>query len=443
MPAKLPFIAIGEDEVELTVVDLGVARALWEGVPIGRLLARVRLFRDERDLVEEADRASGAELNASWDVLLARLLASSPHALDRVKRAVARHARAASDEGATRASDPAVAALVYALLSAGDADASCAEGAAEAGGVEEAVMNACSRFDDRFARAKGFRGVAFEACLELARIAYVPAWPLSTYEQVVPGMTAAPAQLYPWVGEDEIPVEERRAVMLDRVPMETALVAPIRASTMNARLMAEAGDVVTKHGALLLVATREPRSSRAAPSLPPNSWQPTGPNAAFNAATLADALERGSITAPRARVLLNHGGDTALDAIGKEMLEVSLHPFASAVFAEILAPIARERDVVRLVSYFAIAPDPSAAAHALDLCANRDVVGTVLRTWLETMLPADGAVAATGDDPDTSTGARVASCIAALRPYPALYQCVRPLLKRLSEAPPGPGSPST
>jgi hypothetical protein len=239
------------------------------------------------------------------------------------------------------------------------------------------------------------------------------------------------------MGEDEIAPDERRAVMLDRVPMETALIAPIRASTMNARLMAEASDVVTKHGALLLIAAREPRSSRAAKiSLPPNSWQPAGPDAAFNAVSLADALERGSLTPPRARVLLNHGGDVALDAIGKEMLEVSAHPFASAVFAEILAPFARERDVVRLVSYFAIAPDPSAAAHALDLCANREVVGTVLRTWLETMLPADGAIAESGEDPDTSTAARVASCIAALRPYPALYQCVRPLLKRLSEAPP-------
>lgn len=438
MPAALPFIAIGEDEVELTVVDLGVARALWEGVPIGRLLARIRLFRDERDLVEESDRASGAELNASWDVLIARLLASSPHSLDRVKRAIARHARAASDEGATRASDPAVAALVYALLSAGDADASCAEGAAEAGVVDESVVQACSRFDDRFARAKGFRAVAFEACLELAKIASVPAWPLSTYESVVPGMCAAPGQLYPWMGEDEIDPSERRAVMVDRVPMETALIAPIRSSTMNARLMMEASEALTKHGAMLLIATREPRSSRAvAVSLPPNSWQPPGPGEAFNAATLADALERGSLTAPRARVVLNHGGDQALDAIGKEMLEVSAHPFASAIFAEILAPVARERDVVRLVSYFAIAPDPSAAAHALDLCANREVVGTVLRTWLETMLPTDGVVLEPGADPDTSTGARVASCIAALKPYPALYQCVRPLLRRLSEAPPG------
>ena len=44
MSAELPFIATSEVEVELElVVVLGLARALWEGVPTGRLLARVRL----------------------------------------------------------------------------------------------------------------------------------------------------------------------------------------------------------------------------------------------------------------------------------------------------------------------------------------------------------------------------------------------------------------
>ena len=107
MPAKLPFIAIGEDErLELTVVDPG-SHARSGKASRSVVSPRASVFRDERDLVEEADRASGAELNVgSWT--LARLLASSPHALDRVKRAALRHARAASDEGATRASDPAV-----------------------------------------------------------------------------------------------------------------------------------------------------------------------------------------------------------------------------------------------------------------------------------------------------------------------------------------------
>ncbi|MBX3226681.1 MAG: hypothetical protein KIT84_39330 [Labilithrix sp.] len=463
-PATLPFVATAEDEVELTVVDLGVARALWEGVPVGRLLARVRLERDERDLVEEVDRAhataSGAELDASWDVLLARLLAAAPPALDRVKRAVARHARAASDEGPLVAGDAAVAALVRVLLAGADADASAAEGAAEAEAqaqahraliVDDAVSIACARFDDRLARANGVRPAAFEACLELAKRVSAPAWPLDALVKTARALdpdaavVASAATFYPWSDDGEIAPADRRAVLLDRAPFERAFQQGERAVARAAatlpglplaKIVAENVAPLATHGALLLVATREPRSNRAAPSLPPASWQPMDPDAASNAKALAAALERGAITGPRARTLLLHGGDAALDAIGKEMLDVSSHPFASAVFAEVLAPLARERDVVRLVSYFAIAPDPSAAAHALDLCAARDVVSTVLRTWLETMLPSDGAVAEQGDDPDTSTGARVASCIAALRPYPALYQAVRPLLKRVTEAPP-------
>ena len=236
---------------------------------------------------------------------------------------------------------------------------------------------------------------------------------------------ASKSPLYPWFdGDKEIPVAERRAVLLDRAS--------------DAALPAEYAALVAKRGALVLVLVREPKANRSTlPSLPPNSPVPAAADARTTPAALAAAIERGALTAPRARAILAGGGDAARDAIGKEMLEVSGHPFASAVFAEILAPLARERDVVRLVSYFAIAPDPSAAAHALDLCSNRDVVGTVLRTWLETMLPPDGALAEPGTDPDTSTSARVSSCIAALRPYPGLYQAVRPLLRRLSEAPPG------
>lgn len=54
MAAALPFAAEGDDEVELVVVDLGVARALWEGVPT----ARLGLDRDEHDLVDASERAS-------------------------------------------------------------------------------------------------------------------------------------------------------------------------------------------------------------------------------------------------------------------------------------------------------------------------------------------------------------------------------------------------
>jgi hypothetical protein len=146
---------------------------------------------------------------------------------------------------------------------------------------------------------------------------------------------------------------------------------------------------------------------------------------------IASALERGATTAPRARALLLRTGPVALDAVGREMLEVSAHPYASAVFAETLATASRERDVVRLVTYFAIAPDPAPAAHALSLCRAAEVPG-VLRAYLESMLPADGGLTPIGD----GGGARIAACIGALRPYPHLFEAVEPLLSRISAAPP-------
>src|SRR5215471_11781241 len=100
MAMTLPFAPSGDEEVELVVLDLGVARAFWEGVPTARLLARIRLHRDEHDLVAPASRATGLDLaNSTWDALMARLLGGSTSALERVKRAVARHTRASSDEG--------------------------------------------------------------------------------------------------------------------------------------------------------------------------------------------------------------------------------------------------------------------------------------------------------------------------------------------------------
>ncbi len=471
---ELPFVAIGEDEVELTVVDLGVARALWEGVPTARLLARIRLHRDERDLVDLDQRASGIDFDdASWDIILARLLASAPTSLDRLKRAVARHARAASDEGPLAAGDTTIAALVHAHLSGSDADASPAEAVNDAVPVEDAVRIACSRFDERLGKTSGdHRGVYFEACLELAKRASSPAWPLDALRSAFgalaavqdaaihdsggyPKLDALPrtlcassAPLYPWSDHGDVPAAERRACLVDRPNIERVLLVPerdlaaaiARAAARYphlpiAKIVADASICMTKRGALLLIATREPRSQREAPRLPPASWAPVDLDAPQTAVTLASALERGSITAPRARSILVRGGDLALDALGKEMLNVAAHPFASAVFAELLAPFARERDVVRLVTYFAIAPDPRAAAHALSLCNAREVVSTVLKGWLEAMLPADATVAGRSHDPATSASARVASYIEALRPYPALYAVVEPLLSRLRELP--------
>lgn len=466
MRQALPFIATAEDEVELTVVDLGVARALWEGVPTGRLLARVRLHRDERDLVDLDQRASGVDFSdASWDIALARLLAAAPASLERVKRAVARHARAASDEGPLAATDAAVAALVHANLSSSDADASPAEGAAEALPLEEPVRLACGRADDRLGRIAGDRRAAsFEACLELAKRGAAPPWPLDALctalggvaadidadihdsggfpnmDALPPTLVASSAPLYPW-GDADVPVGDRRACLLHRPPLERILLLPERdlaaavgrAATRRRglplpKIIADAAALIGKHGALLLVATREPRSQHEAPRVPPASWQPVGLDATATAASLAAALERGSLTAPRARSILIRGGDLALDAIGKEMLDVAAHPFASGVFAELLAPFARERDVVRLVTYFAIAPDPSVAARALSLCHARELVRTVLEGWIATMLPTDGSPAQPGSDPETSTSARLALCVEALRPYPALYELLQPAL---------------
>lgn len=472
---ELPFVAAQDDDVELTLVDLGVARAFWEGIPTARLLARIRLHRDERDLVDHDQRASGIDFaDASWDIIMARLLASAPASLDRLKRAVARHARAASDEGPLAAGDTAIASLVHAHLSATDSDASAAEAANESANLDDSVQRTCARYDERLGKNGNARsGAYFEACLELAKRGSAPAYPLGTLRTAIaavaavrdaalhdsgeyPSLASLPdaviassASLYPQDDQGEIPAASRRVCLIDRASIERILLLPPRelsAATERAvthysdptisKVVADIASCASKHGALVLVATREPRSHREAPQLPQPSWAPVDLDAAETAVTIASALERGSITGPRALAVLVRGGDPALDAVGKEMLNVAAHPFASGVFAELLAPFARERDVVRLVTYFAIAPDPRVAAHALDLCAAREVVSTVLKAWLETMLPADGGVAAPGSDPETSTSARIALCVEALRPYPALYHVVKPLLTRLSEPPP-------
>jgi hypothetical protein len=258
-------------------------------------------------------------------------------------------------------------------------------------------------------------------------------------------LVVAERALYPW-GDFDVPTPERRLCLFERADLERTLLRPereriaaiARAGTQDlplGKIASETTHLLKNAGALLLVLTREPRSLREAPPIPPSSWQPADFGALDAPIALASALELGQVTVPRARSLVLRGGHEALDGIGKEMLNVAAHPFASSVFAEILAVVSRERDAVRLVTYFAIAPDPAAAAHALDLCTAPELP-SVLKAWLETMLPADGAIAAPGDDPETSGGARVASCVAALAPYPRLHAVVRPLLRRLSELPP-------
>lgn len=450
----LPFAATDDHEIDLAVVDLRVARAFWEGVPTGRLLARIRLDRDERDLVDLAERASGLELPSStWDTLTARLLADVPAALERVKRAVARYGRAASDEGPLVATDPAIAALVHVLLSSAEtpsavdrlgapADASPAEGAADGASVDALVMAACARLDDRLGRSTcDRRATAFEACLHLATLG--ERVQTSRAALIALGESAVSAiPLYPR-GDDDVPVGDRHALLLDRAAVDEALrrtsgTSGAAGSEFTA-LKRELGQLVVHHGVLVAFVSLEPRSSHESRVVPPSSWLPPDFSSLESAARLAAALERGATTAPRSRAVILRGGDAALDAIGAEMLKVTAHPFASAVFADILGRASRERDVVRLVSYFAIAPDVATAAHALAVCTAPEVP-TVLRAWLESILPADGSnapAAEPGSDPDASASARLVKCVTALAPYPHLHAVVKPLLQRATELPPG------
>jgi len=407
----LPFAAGGDDLVALTIVDLGVARAFWEGVPAVRLLARIRLHRDEHDLVDLEERASGIDFaDASWDMSLARIVGGAPAAHDRIKRGVARHARAASDEGALPASDAALAALIYASVSATDDEASPAEGAGERAPVDEAVARACARLDERLGANRDLRAPVFEACLELATRGQTPPHALDDLRAALDGIVASSSALYPW-GDTDVAVTDRRACLLERSDLERFLMQTARRS-LPANVMTAVTDASTlllERGSLLLVAEREPRSNRPVQPLPHPSWLPADLNAPDAPKTLATALERGATTAPRVRALLLRGGDPALDAAGKEMLQIEEHPFASEVFAEILAAVGRERDVVRLVGYFAIAPDPAPAARALAMCTAREVP-TVLRGWLE-----------------STPRQRLEACLEALRPYPNLYDAVKSL----------------
>ena len=400
---RLPFGAGDDHELKLAVVDLRVARALWEGVPTARLLARIRLDRDERDLVDLVDRASGLDLASStWDKLMARLLGQSPAAHDRVKRAVARHGRAASDEGPLVANDATIAALVHVLLSAAetDGDSSPAEGAADRAALD-ARRAARVRSARRTARVRQRQidvPPPFEACLHIATIATGGEPSLAALVACGPAIASA-APLYPW-GDEDVPVADRRALLLDRPAAERAPTLARELSTLGPH-----------HGELVAFVRLEPRSSREQQPVPPSSWLPADFGSPEAASRLAAALERGATTAPRARSVILRGGDPALDAIGAEMLNASAHPFASAVFADILGRASRERDVVRLVSYFAIAPDVATAAHAL-AASTAPEVPAMLRAWLESILPAD-----------------IPRCVAAVAPYPHLHAAVKSLLE--------------
>jgi hypothetical protein len=437
------------DRVELRVVDAPLARALFHGIPAARLLARVRLAHDER---EDGD---------AWDARLDHLLRRGTTAYDQVKRSVARHARVAFDEGPLQGDDATIAVLVWAVACEDGSGQSLAEIAPAAGlppRCDAAVLAACAAFDDRIASADADkRAPAFEACIRMATRSAMGPLPWEHVRALATRLEGPPIgvrlfrdgspSIFPHHVDDELAYRDLRVTPLDRAELDTLVARDPRelgsavwrtgtahggdAGTQLATFLADLTRLLTKEGALVagIVPLQPPDEDRPSelPGAPP-SWVPADWSAR-GAAALADALERGATTLPRVRTEVARGGGAALDAVSAEMLHVGAHPFASACFAEILARDARPRDVIRLVTYFAIAPDPAPAARALAGCAAPELP-RVLGAWLEAMLPQDG------DEPGTSSAARVTACISALKPYPHLYRTMLPLLSRVTDAPP-------
>jgi hypothetical protein len=428
------------DRVEFRVVDASLARALYDGIPAARLLARSR------------PGPLDGEAAMVWEARLQVLLGSS---YDRVKRATARHERVARDEGPLRANEATVAVLAWAVASGPETDASLAEIAPAAGEpslCDERVLAECAAHDARLAdRAADRRAPAFEACVRLATHAVLGplAWDraraiarqLERAEIGVRLLGDAPASIFPRRVDDEIASTDRRMTALDRVALDVLVAKDPRqmAATIGrmdqaagegaqlATFLADLGRLLEHEGTVVaaLLAPEPPDAGEArdvAPAPNPGEWT------ARAAAALAEALERGATTFPRVRAAAVRGGEAALDAIGAEMLDVGVHAAASAAFAEILSGSGRPRDVLRLVTYFAIAPDPLPAARALGACGAAELP-RVLVAWLDAMLPMDG------EDAHESSAARVTACIASLKPYPQLYRAVRPLLTRLDVHP--------
>jgi len=470
---ELAGLDLGASEsVELLASDPSTARALFDGVPAARLLARTRVGRDERDLLV-ADNQSRPSF--TFDVIIARVC-QTPAAVARVKQAMARHARAASMEGPLSAQDGTIATLVFAVAIAPSPDASMAEAFVESTtkGLQvaamleiaasiEGVRRGAVAYDSRLDTPDP-RGALFETCVRLAASASAGPIPASRLLEAsrrlyraglaTPLLKQGP-MLYPPSIDADLSRRARRMVALDRAPLEAmakrdprelaAAVARAEATQRDAgpssgtlrldSLLADIASLVKYPGEIVLSVALPPPPDAAggaeADSSRP-SWQPHEWGSAEAAQDLATALERGTATVPRAFALVQRGGDGALDAIGAEMLRIEAHPFASAAFAEIVARRARARDVTRLITYFAIAPDPALAARTLAAC-NAPELPSMLRSWLESMLPQDGSSVPLRSDP-ASGAARMHACIRALRPYPALYDAVRPLLERITGA---------
>jgi hypothetical protein len=448
MPIGAGFTRLEEkagDRIEFLVVDSSLARAFFHGIPAARLLARAT--------------RTGSE---TAEAHVRTLLRPNTPAYEAVCRAVARHARVAQDEGSLQASESAIAVLVWAVASAPDADASLSEiapPAGEASACDPEVLRSCARHDDRLAsRAADKRAPAFEACVRLAAFGSLRPRPAQRVRRIAAQLEHSemgvrlfgdpPSSIFPRRVDDEITPSDRRMAAVNRVALD-ALVAmdprelgsaigrmdqaePGAGAEMAtfvadlARLLADDGTVVAA-----LCRPDPPELDDAPPSEMPGSmasWIPAEWTPA-TALAMAQALETGKTTPARARTAITRGGDAALDAVGAEMLDVTSHTMASAAFAEILSHSDRPRDVLRLVTYFAIAPDPVRAARALSGCKAAELP-RVLGAWLDGMLPTDG------EDGPESSAARVTACIASLKPYPSLYGAVRPLLTRLDVATP-------
>lgn len=452
------------DRAEWLVADVSLSRALFSGVPVARLLARTRLASDEADL---SSAPLGAEPYSRWDALMKSLLGKSAATFERTKRQVARQARAASDEGPLPATPGVVALLAYACAAAADPDASMAEAFAnadEGGRLDPHVATAVAEYEPRvLLRLSDPRAALFEACVRLTALGSAGPWPVDRLMHAARQLASSDARLtlvrrsdeplYPRDLETEIPAGDRRMIRLvrseldalvERDPRELAAIvartAPESAHEVHVdSLIAHLARLLEHAGALVLAAPLlepdSPNEVTGTTATRTPSWLPSDWSSGDASAAMADAFERGATTQPRIRAAVERGGDAALDAIGAEMLRVGAHPFASAAFAELLARSGRTRDIARLVTYFAVAPDPAPAARALALCASAEVPG-MLTAWLEAMLPHDGAQAPQGADPDTSSGARLVACIGSLAPYPHLYRAVRPLLSRVGDAHP-------
>lgn len=448
------------DGIELFVTDLAAARALYEGSPAARLLARTRLAWDERDAgdgAREAPRGQGGP--STWEELLGDLAGEGP-VRERVKRAVARQSREAALEGPLPASDRVVAVLISAVAAADDESASLAELAPASHRLgrpqEEAFVRRTVRYERRLAMtAVDLSGVFLEACARLTGRTSLGPLPAAAFQRsmgLAADLLGQADAIFPRAlptaldgkGDTDTPQAPPRAVVVDRADLDALVRRDPRTlaadlarrdalrgePSQGDRFLAELARLLTAIGTLIVaVAPHDPSPGAAAAeritSLRPPSWLPLDWSSSDATLALALAVEHGALTLPRLRAAISRGGAQALDAVGAEMLQADVHPFASAAFADILARTARPRDVMRLVTYFAVAPDPRAAARALSTCAAPELP-QVLSAWLETMLPAD----------DGPAHAHLLACIQSLAQYPSLQSAISPPLRRVSDRPP-------